>query len=400
MNRIFVTQNSLLKQLSPSLVFVLTSILSLGYSLIMPLPAYASTRYESGISTNATLLWMNDRNLNARLGDIKSLNVTWIRVDFSWPAIQAHNQNEYRWEKYDRVVHAAGAHHLKILAVLDYTPKWARDFRCQSAANNEKSAQKCSPKDRESFGRFARAAASRYHNQSVRGWEIWNEPNLNAYWRTVQPDGSLFVDPVEYARIANIAAAQIRRYTDAAIITGGLSPLFEPSRSTGMRQSDFATQMLPYLRADLFNGVGLHPYSWPLLPSRAASFNAFYTVNNGPADSNVREIMDTAGWSNKQIWGTEYGASTSGISHSAHISKNSRPDHVTEDTQAQIVAQGMEDWYIKPSVGPLFIHSDSDQWLSSHRNEGGFGLRRRDGTRKPAYDAFKVATEQLQLKNN
>lgn len=363
-------------------------------SLITPLSAEAATRYETGISTNATLLWMNDKDLDARLRDIQNLGATWIRVDFSWSAIQPDNKNDYDWAKYDRVVQVAGIHHLKILAVLDYTPKWARPARCQAMANDETAAEKCSPASNAAFARFAGAAAARYHTKSVRGWEIWNEQNLTAYWETVQPDASLFVDPKAYARLANSAAAQIRRYTDAAIITGGLSPLFEPSRTVGMRQSDYLAQLLPHLRSNLFDGIGIHPYSWPVLPSRDASFNAFYTVDNGSPEYNLRSIMDTAGWNNKQIWGTEYGASTEGV-RSVTLSPTSRADHVSENVQAQIVMQGVEDWYTKPNVGPLFVHSDSDQWLTAQSNEGGFGLRRADGTQKPAYNALKTATEQL-----
>ncbi|HKX73059.1 MAG TPA: hypothetical protein VJM32_03535 [Candidatus Saccharimonadales bacterium] len=73
-----------------------------------------------------------------------------------------------------------------------------------------------------------------------------------------------------------------------------------------------------------------------------------------------------------------------------------RPDHVTEASQAQIIAQGIDEWYDKPNVGPLFVHSDSDQWLPHRKNNvSGFGLRRKDGTEKPAYHAFVAATKRI-----
>jgi hypothetical protein len=341
---------------------------------------------------------MNDQDLDARLRDIQNLGTTWIRVDFDWSAIQPNSATDYQWDMYDRLVAVAGIHHLKILATLDYTPHWARDSACETLAGDEKSAQKCSPRSASEFGDFARAAVMRYHDKSVRGWEIWNEPNLTGYWKTVQPDNTLFVDPTAYARVANAAAAEIRSYSDAAIITGGLSPLFEPSQLTGMRQSDYLAQLLPHLDKSLFNGIGIHPYSWPLLPSRTASFNAFYTVDNGNAEYNLRTTMDAAGWGDKEIWGTEYGASTIGITSTERATRQRRSDHVSESTQAKIIAQGVTDWYVKPNVGPLFVHSDSDQWLQSHKNEGGFGLRRSDGTEKPAYNALKVTAEQVNNK--
>lgn len=373
--------------------YYLVSIFTLIISLFIPQRASADTRYETGISTGASIIWMSKKELNKRLLDIKNLGVTWIRVDFNWAAIQPKNAKKYDWSKYDRLVRAADAYQLKILAVVGYTPQWARKSACQFT----KASQRCAPRSSVEFARFASTAAKRYSKQSVRGWEIWNEPNLVAYWKTAQPDGSHFVDPVAYAHLANITAREIRKYTDGVIITGGLSPLFEPSRATGMRQSDFLKSALPHLNHSLFNGIAIHPYTWPILPSRSASFNAFYTVDNDSEDYNLRTIMKSAGWSDKQIWGTEYGASTVGTSTSTQITAQNRPDHVTEQVQAQIISLGIAKWYDKQNVGPLFVHSDSDRWLGESKNEGGFGLRRRDNTRKPAYDALKTAT--IDVKN-
>jgi hypothetical protein len=361
-------------------------------------PAQAGTRYETGIATGATLASMNEADLIQRLGNIKSLGATWIRVDFRWPAIQPNNPNQYKWGSYDRVVRQATAHGLKILAVLDYTPSWAREPRCAALATSEKAAQKCNPRSSADFARFVRTTALRYKHKDIRAWEIWNEPNLSGYWKTAQSGNTVFVDPQRYANLANAAAAQIRRNDpDSVIITGGLAPLFEPQQSKGMRQSDYLAEVLPHLKSHLFDGVGIHPYTWPVLPGKAAVYNAFYTVNNGKPAYNLRTIMAAAGWGNKQVWGTEYGASTTGLrSPTQPPSAINRPDHVTEATQAKIIQQGIEDWYTKPNVGPLFVHADSDRWLPKEKNEGGFGLQRSNGTKKPAYRAFQTATRQLQ----
>lgn len=381
-------------------VIRILSCLTLIFSLTLTTPAKASAKHEIGIATSASLVGLSEKDLDARLSNIKSLGTEWIRVDFNWYFIQPKNPTSWNWKQYDRIVQAAGKHDLKVLALLSYTPKWAREPRCNALARNETAARKCAPRSIDEFGHFAAMAANRYRNQNVKAWEIWNEPNLTAYWKTIQPDGSLFVDPKAYARLANMAATQMRYHTDVAIITGGLAPLWEPKRPTGMRQSDYLTEILRYLNPDMFSGVGLHPYTWPVLPSRAAEFNAFYTVDNGDPEYNLRTIMAKAGWEDKQIWGTEYGASTKGARSSKHFSKNRRPDHVSENTQAVIIEQGVEGWYDKPNVGPLFVHSDSDQWLHGQKNEGGFGLLRSDGSKKPAYEAFKSAARQIHNESN
>ncbi|HVQ44328.1 MAG TPA: cellulase family glycosylhydrolase [Candidatus Saccharimonadia bacterium] len=361
-------------------------------------PVQAATRDEVGIATGATLLRMNDKDLDSRLADIERLGATWIRVDFSWPAIQPEGPTIYHWKMYDRVVRVAGVHHLKILAVLDYTAPWAAEPRCATLVITKAAAQKCNPQSNAAFARFARTAAIRYKHQSIRAWEIWNEPNLSSYWKTARRNKTVYYDPRAYAALANAAAREIRHNSPGTlVVTGGLAPMFEPKFPKGMRQSDFLAQMLPYLNPKLFDAVGVHPYSWPVPPARAVSYNAFYTVDQGRPKDNLRTIMARAGWGNKQIWGTEYGAPTTGARAVAQPTKRNRPDHVTEASQAQIVKQGLDIWYDKANVGPLFVHSDSDQWLpTSHKNEDGFGLRRSDGSKKPAYDAFRTVAQQVQ----
>jgi len=352
---------------------------------------------QAGISTGATLLRMDNAQLNARMNDIESMGATWIRMDFSWPEIQPTGPNVYHWAMYDRIVRVAGNHHLKILAVLDYTPAWAQNQQCARLVITKAAAEKCSPKSDAAFARFARAAALRYKNESVRAWEIWNEPNLSAYWKVAQPDNAVLTSSWDYAALANTAALQIRKNDPGtAIITGGLAPMFHPAWPKGISQGDFLAQILPRLNPALFDGIAIHPYSWPAMPGTAAIYNAFYTVDHGPASYDLRTIMANAGWGSKQIWGTEFGAPTIGTSTVLVPTAAARPDHVSEAAQAQIIGQGMSDWYATPNVGPLFINSDSDQWLPRAKNEsGGFGLQRSNGTDKPAYAAFQQAAHRL-----
>jgi len=371
-------------------------VLLLGSLTYSSSAAYAETRHEVGFSTSATLLHMNDADLDARLTDIEHMGGRWIRVDMSWAAIQPNNRYIYHWGMYDRLVRVAGVHHLKILAVLDYTPAWAQEPECARRVITKAAGTKCGPADNNTFGRFARAAALRYKGKSVRAWEIWNEPNNSSYWKVAQGRSAVLTNSRAYAALANTAALQIRRNDPGTrIITGGLGPMFDPVYPKGIRQGDFLAQMLPLLKPELFDGVGIHPYSWPALPNTAAIYNAFYTVDQGPSSYNLRAIMSKAGWGNKQIWGTEFGAPTKGISRVTVPTLAARPDHVSEAVQAQIVAQGMREWYAMPNAGPLFFHADSDQWLPQTKNEGSFGLRRRDGSPKPAYNAFEQAAKQL-----
>lgn len=359
-------------------------------------PVSAATRHEAGISTSGSLVGLPHDQLNQRLADIKELGAVWIRVDFSWPVIQPDNAQGYEWSPYDYLIQRADAHGLKILAVLAYTPGWAQDQQCAQVTQSAAKAQKCPPQTIDSFARFARAASMRYAGTNVRAWEIWNEPNSTVYLRTPQQGSVLAVNPRKYAQLANAAALEIRNhYKDSVIITGGLSPMFEPHPNRAMRQSDYLDQLLPHLRSDLYDAVGIHPYSWPVRPSKVADYNAFYTVDNGKSEYNLRTIMSKHGWGGKEIWATEYGASTKGLISTPRPSKALRPDHVSEPAQASLIGEGVKEWYKKQNVGPLFVHSDSDRWLKNNKNEHGFGLRRVDDTKKPAYFEFQDAAQGL-----
>lgn len=366
--------------------------LFVGSSLVMAsLPAHAASSMDTGIATSTSLMWTDDDILDDRLRDIKNLGANWVRIEFNWSEIQPDTRDEYMWGSYDRVVDAVHGHDLDVLVTLAYTPSWAQNENCALLVESKVGRTRCSPANTEDFARFARAVVIRYRDR-VHTWEIWNEPNVVGYWKTVNSNNHIRVDPEAYARTATAAASEIRRYDpNAFIITGGLAPMFEPRASRGMRQSDYLAQLLPNLDADLFSAVGIHPYSWPKSPMLAADYNAFYTVDNGDSDFNLRSIMQQHGWGDKQIWATEFGSSTQGdlMAGLDTLLGRSRPDHVSEEMQAEILQQGMAAWSTKRFAGPMFVHADSDQWLMDHKNEGGFGLRRSDGSKKPAYDIFR-----------
>lgn len=357
-------------------------------------------RPELGIATGGSLLNMPPDVLRRRLLDMKRLGATWIRVDFSWAVIQPKDADHYDFRFHDRVVVAAEEQGLKIMGMLAYTPEWARSERCKARlGSSERDLQKCIPRNTQEFVNFAVKTAERYRLHSIHAWEIWNEPNLVGYWKDVNARGAFEINPVTYARFATRTAHAIHTVDRVTVLTGGMAPMFEPSPSRGMRQSDFLRGMLPYLEKGGIAAIGIHPYTWPATPRHKADWNAFYTVDDGKPDHNLHAIVNAAGRPDLVLWGTEYGASTVGLRppRDAHSARN-RPDHVDAKTQAQIIKEGVEDWYKKRGVGPFFVYADSDRYLPRHKNEGGYGLRRKDGSPKPAYDALRDAFRTAQAR--
>jgi hypothetical protein len=97
----------------------------------------------------------------------------------------------------DRFVESAARHGLSVLPVVERAPAWAR---------TEPSVEWSPPARPELYGRFMRALVGRYgprgsfwseHREltplAVRDWQVWNEPNLRAYWDDRPPSSGKYV---------------------------------------------------------------------------------------------------------------------------------------------------------------------------------------------------------------
>jgi hypothetical protein len=143
-------------------------------------------------------------NLGNQMTSMVSDGVQSIRVAFNWAAAQpyasmadvpADRQGEFvpgpdgrpiDYSVTDQIVGDAAAHGLTVLPTLLYAPSW--DARPQSAGISI-------PDQTKPFREFAAAMVQRYGPHGtfwtsnptlakvpVRMWQIWNEPNISAYW--------------------------------------------------------------------------------------------------------------------------------------------------------------------------------------------------------------------------
>lgn len=331
--------------------------------------------YDAGISLGTDILALSPQQLDSELDDLAALHIGWIRIDFDWNSIQPRPDAPFTWGSYDRIVQAFNEHHMKTLAILDYSALWAVDPKCGSV--------RCPPADDSSFASFARAAASHFESLGVHDWEIWNEPNVKNSWLPA-------ADPAGYANLLKAAYPAIHAADpDAVVISGGLAPA-----ATG--NGDIAP--IAYVKAlydsgagPYFDAVGFHPYSFPVLPSSFAAWNAWSQMHS--TSPSIRSVMAANGDAGKKIWMTEFGAPTGGPGTIATSSASfeGHPDHVSETLQAAILSDAISLQKRYAWAGPLFLYTYRDRGTSASTNENFFGLLRFDGTRKPAYDALQAA---------
>jgi hypothetical protein len=316
---------------------------------------------------------MGPAELSQSLDDIKSLGITWVRYDIEWSNIEYAGPGQYNWSDYDKVVQAVSAHGLKSLAIIDYTPPWARRGDCSGTPM-------CAPASAAAYAGFAGQVAARYSKYGVHHYEVWNEPNITAFYQPA-------ANPGEYTALLRAASAAIKGADPAAfILTGGTAPA--DSSGGNLSPPDFLAGIYASGGRDSFNAVADHPYTWPYSPAFVLSGNAWAQL------ATLRSLMVRNFDSAKQIWITEYGAPSGGpgpMASSGYTTSEGAADHVTEALEARIATDAAHLVRGLPYIGPFFWYSYKDAGTTSDTVENFFGLVRADGSRKPAYDALHQA---------
>ena len=337
---------------------------------------YVNGGLPIGLSYGDRLFSASPTFLGQTLDDAVQLGVGWMRVDLAWDDIQHDSPAVYNWAPFDRIVQAASARHLKVLPILAYTPAWARAAGCTN--------DKCSPAQAAQFAVFANAAARRYAPSGVHTWEVWNEQNTVGFWQPT-PNASAYVSLLRTTSVAIRSADRT-----ATVISGGLA---STATSGGdISQLDFLKAFCAAGGPAVVDAIGYHPYSFPVLPGYKADWNAWAKIAD--TTTSFKSVLAGCGAGTKKLWLTEYGAPTNGPGVGATLSDYhfaSAPDHVDEALQAQMATDSVTLAASSSFIGGLFWYTNKDIGTSTSTIENFFGLRRVDGSGKPAWNTLKQA---------
>jgi hypothetical protein len=180
--------------------------------------------------------------------------------------------------------------------------------------------------------------------------------------------------------------------TAATLISGGLAPA--PSSGGDISQIDYLTGFSRLGGPGLVDAIGYHPYSFPVPPAYKVDWNAWSQIAATP--TNFKSVLAAHGYAGKKIWITEYGAPTNGPGLGAttsdyKLTARPGPDHVDEALQAQMATDSVGLAKSSSTIVALFWYSRRDLGTSTSNVENFFGLRRHDGSPKPAYAALQHA---------
>ena len=288
---------------------------------------------------------------------MSAMKVSWVRADFDWSGIETQ-RGQFNWTYPDRVVQEASARRMNVVALVAYTPDWARPPGTTSHAP---------PVLVSDYANFAYAAAARYAPLGVRTWEIWNEPNTSDFWQP-RPD------PDRYAELFRAAAGAVRAADPGAtLLTGGLTRGIDTADGATLSEATYLERLYANGAAEIANAVAVHPYSFPWLPT-GANPPVAGTFRDLPA---LHSLMVRHGDAGKKIWITEFGAPTGTV-----------PGAMSETNQANTILQARRQVRYWGWAGPLIYYELRDGGTDPTDLQQNFGLVHRDLSLKPAGKAL------------
>jgi hypothetical protein len=327
-------------------------------SLTTTSPAVATPASGGGFGLSVPSLVSETASQQAAaLANMKSIGLTWVRVDADWSWLQP-SATTFDWAPLDQVVKAIEAAGMNADLVIDNSPAWARNAAADVAWGEPASAA--------TYGTFAGEVAARYGPMGVKAYEIWNEENQQAFWYPA-PNPSLYTAMLKYAYAA-IKAVE----PDSIVISGGLAPAADDS------EGDIAPiEFLQDIYADgargSFDALGDHAYSYPTLPDTYETYSGWSQMDQ--TSPSLRSVMVANGDGAKQIWITEIGAPSAG------------PNGVGTAAQATEVTEAVAGAKASSWIGAMFFYTYED----AATDPDYFGLLNADGSAKPAWSALATA---------
>lgn len=289
--------------------------------------------------------------------EMADIGAAWIRIGVIWRDVEPSRGN-FEWDGLDQRLQLAVDAGLRPLLLIHTTPSWIDDVG--EVGNG--TAQE--------FARFSGEVAERYHEQAD-GYEIWNEPNLDRFWAEPSPES--------YAELLTATAPLLRQIDpDAEIVAAGLAPAAS-IEGYSVTIEDFLRGLYDLDALQDVTAIGIHPYSYPEMPSGNSSWNTFAQLPR------IQAIMHSYGDREREIWLTEYGAPSEGNGG------------VGIEMQSDMIVEALQMTEDGDNFGPIFIYTMYDINFDPGDREAHFGLLYGPGNPKPAFSALREAAERCCL---
>ena len=344
---------------------------------LLGLAASSSVGADSGawsgrVGVAGHLIWYADQQ--SEMTRLRAGGVDWTREDFLWDTIEP-TKGSFNWSWPDHLMTSSSKTGMKVLAILDYSAKWA-----SSGPNGDATYP---PRDPADYAAYAAAVARRYGPggtfwsahpelapQPLTAVEVWNEPW--GYW-----DWKPNPDPAAYARLTKAAAEAVKAANPSVevLMAGDLLQVRTDGKIVDWLKNVLAAESA---LKTLVDALSVHPYPYP------RDLGPYDDRPDPRWDFRRLELIHQTD-PGHPIWVTEVGWSTAaGVE-----------DAVSEAKQATYVRGAVEralgQW--GSYVERVFVYSWDKSNGTADDREGNYGLRRADGSPKPAWAALTSLLE-------
>ncbi len=287
------------------LLFVLSALL-----LCVALTGLAAVVHQHSVQTFGAVDGLPDPALDPRPADLRAINVAleqydeaglrrafdqlaafgWVRQTFAWDEIEPA-RGEFDWAQWDQIVAAATARDKKIIAVLNFSPQWARAGQSSRTAPPDNAAD---------FGNFAGAFAARYTDR-IDVYQVWDEPNILSGWGDQPPFAARYAALLQAAHTALHAADPT-----AILLTAGLAPTVETGPDN-ISDLIYLQQLYDLGAGKYFDAAAGKPYGFYTGPDdrqtdpQLLNFSRFTLL---------RQVMERNSDGRKLLWASNFGWST------------------------------------------------------------------------------------------
>ena len=193
---------------------------------------------------------------------MRQAGMGWVRCDFHWHSVEK-KKGAWDFSRFDGVVSECEAAGLQLLPILCYSVPWANPAY----------------RHLDSWEEYVRRVVSRY-GRRLPVVEVWNEANLEQFWRNPNP--------------TNYLALLRRTYETVKKVDPGIRVAFGGTSGVPF---GFIEEVYRLGGGKCFDIMNIHPYSHPNRPE------GFMDANM----EKLRELMAKYGDGDKPVWITEVG---------------------------------------------------------------------------------------------
>ncbi|HSA06296.1 MAG TPA: cellulase family glycosylhydrolase [Candidatus Gastranaerophilales bacterium] len=305
--------------------------------------SYALNPIPKGIGVNFHFTGAPAKDLDM----IKNAGFNMARTDLKWDAVE-RVKGQYNWTAYDQLIDGLISRGIVPYMILDYN-NGLYGAGVMDGISSTAGIQ--------GYTNFAKATVAHYKGKKII-WEIWNEPNLDIFWRPTP-------NATNYMNLVKAAVPAMRTADPNAIIVA-------PGVAFVANTFDYLKQCAAQGLFNYVDGVSVHPYKND-------------APENGSVDylySALRDILKQYGKPDLPIVGGEFGFSTAWSNVS------------NEQTQAEFLVRQLV-WHDYRNIPVSIVYDFRNDGTDPNNVEHNFGTVRNDYSIKPAYNAIKTLRTEL-----